>query len=188
MAELEIINGPLSIYWAPVGESYPAVSAAPSGNWALVGTSGAHNYHEDGVTVSHDKSVEFFRALASPYPRQSFITEADVMVSVRLVDKTLAQLRLALNQNTVTISSPISHVQLDVGLDPTEIALLVRGTGKSPQFSGGNLQYEIPRCVEEGSREWAYVKGEPVGSELNFRMIYDEGQSNPAGRLVVAIA
>ncbi len=188
MPELEIITGPLSVYWGPVGESYPAVSAAPVGNWVLVGTSGAHNYHEDGVSISHEKSVEYFRALASGYPRKAFITEADLIVSLTLVDQSLAQTRLALNQNTVTIASPISHIQLDVGLDVNEIALLVRGTGKSPQFSGGNLQYELPRVVEDGTREWAYVKGEPVGSELTFRLIYDEGNSNPGGRLVIAVA
>lgn len=188
MPELEIINGPLSVYWAPVGESFPAVADAPAGNWALIGTSGAHNYSEDGVTVSGEKSVEYFRALASGYPRKAFITESDLMVGVTLVDYTLAQLRLALNQNTVTTASPIAHIQLDVGVDVNEIALLVRGTGKSPQFSGGNLQYELPRVVEDGSREWGWIKGDPVGSELNFRLIYDEGQSNPGGRLVVAIA
>jgi hypothetical protein len=154
----------------------------------LIGTSGAHNYHEDGVSVLSEKNVEYFRALASGYPRKAFITEADLMVSVTLVDLSLAHLRLALNQNTVTTASPIEHTQLDVGLDVNEIALLVRGTGKSPQFVGGNLQYELPRVVEDGSRDWSFVKGEPVGSELNFRLIYDEGNSNPGGRFVIAIA
>lgn len=188
MPELEIVNGPLSVYWAPVGEAFPAVSAAPVGNWLLIGSSGAHNYSEDGVTVSTEKSVELFRALASPYPRKSFITEADVMVTIQMADLTLAQIRLALNQNVVTTASPIEHIQLDVGLDVNEIALLVRGTGKSPSFVGGNLQYELPRVIEENSQEYSFVKGEPAMAEMVFRVIYDEGQSNPAGRLVVAIA
>ena len=188
MPELEIITGPLTLYWGPVGEAFPAVADAPAGNWLQVGTSGAHNYHEDGVTITHEAAKEYFRALASPYPRKAFITEADLIVTVTLVDQSLAFTRLALNQNTVTIASPISHIQLDVGLDVNEIALLVRGTGKSPQFSGGNLQYELPRVVEDGSREWSFVKGDPVGSALSFRLIYDEGNSNPGGRLVIGIA
>jgi hypothetical protein len=188
MPELEIINGPLSLYWAPVGESFPAAADAPAGNWALIGTSGAHNYSEDGVTVGMEKSVEFFRALASGFPRKAFITEADITVTVTMADMTLAQMRLALNQNVVTSATPIEHIQLDIGVDVQEIALLVRGTGKSPQFSGGNLQYELPRVVEDGSRELSHVKGEPAMAELAFRLIYDEGETNPAGRLVVAIA
>lgn len=188
MPELEIVNGPLSLYWGPVGEPFPAVADTPAGNWLLIGTSGAHNYSEDGVTVSHEKSVEYFRGLASPYPRKAFITEADITITVSMADMTLAQMRLAFNQNVVTTASPIAHIQLDVGLDINEIALLVRGTGKSPQFIGGNSQYELPRVVEEGSRELSHVKGDPVLAELIFRVIYDEGQTNPAGRLVVAIA
>ncbi len=188
MPEIEIVNGPMEVYWGPTGEAFPAVADAVAGNWLRIGTSGAHNYHEDGVSVLSEKNVEYFRALASGYPRKAFISEADLMVGLTLVDLSLAHLRVALNQNTVTTASPIAHIQLDVGLDVNEIALLVRGAGKSPQFAGGNAQYELPRVVEDGSRDWSFVKGEPVGSELNFRVIYDEGQSNPGGRLVVAIA
>lgn len=188
MPELEIINGPLSVYWAPVGEAFPAVSAAPAGNWALIGTSGAHNYTDDGVTVRSEKSVEYFRALASPYPRKSFITEADVIVSVQLADFTLTQLRTALNQNVVVSDTGFDYIPLDVGSDVNEIAVLVRGTGKSPLFDGSNMQFELRRAMEDGSREWGFVKGEPVMSELNFRVIYDEGQTFPAGRIVQADA
>lgn len=185
MAELEIVNGPLSLYWAPVGEAYPAVSAAPAGNWTLIGTSGAHNYSEDGVTISMEKTTDFFRALASGFPRKAFISEADIMVNVQMADLTLQQIRLALNQNTVTVGAGVDEIQLDVGLDPQEIAVLVRGVGKSPQFAGGNLQWEIPRSVEAGTRELSHVKGEPALVELTFQLIYDEGQPNPAGRLLV---
>lgn len=186
MAEIEIINGPLTLYWAPVGEAFPAIGAAPAGNWLQVGTSGPHNYSEDGVVIATDKSIEYFRALASGHPRKSFLTEADITVTVNLADMTLAELRLALNQNVVTVGAGEDEISLDVGLDPTEIAILVRGEGKSPQFAGGNLQYELPRVIEEGSQEYSYVKGEPAMAELVFHVIYDEGNANPAGRLLVA--
>ena len=157
-------------------------------NWVQLGTSGAHNYSEDGVTVSMEKSVEYFRALASGFPRKAFISEADIIVTVQMADMALTHVRRALNENVVTTASPIDSIQLDIGVDITEIALLLRGVGKSPQFSGGNLQYELNRVVEEGSRELSHVKGEAVLVELTFRVIFDEGVANPAGRLVVAIA
>ncbi|MCP4871585.1 MAG: hypothetical protein GY898_22990 [Proteobacteria bacterium] len=185
MPELEIVNGPLSLYWAPVGEAFPTISAAPVGNWLLIGTSGPHNYTEDGVSVSLEKSVEFFRALASGYPRKSFISEADVIVTVQVADLSLSQIRLSLNNNTVTVGAGVDEIELDVGLDPTEMALLVRGVGKSPQFAGGNLQWEIPRCVEAASPELSHVKGEPAVAELTFQLIFNEGEANPAGRLLV---
>ena len=189
MAEIEIINGPLAVYWAPLTEAYPAIGAAPAGNWLLIGTSGALNYTEDGVIISHEKSLEYFRALASGYPRKAFITEADIIVKVTIADFTLSQLRLALNQNTVTSDAGgFDHMQMDVGLDVSEIALLIRGTGKSPLIAAGNLQFNIDKVVEEGSREWAFVKGEPVMSELNFRIIYNDGATYPVGRIIAADA
>ncbi|KKM61797.1 hypothetical protein LCGC14_1528110 [marine sediment metagenome] len=181
MAELEIVNGPLSVYWGPVGEGFPAADAAIAGNWLLIGTSGAHNYSEDGVSVNLEKSTEFFRALASPFPRKAFTPEADVMINFQMADITIAEMRLALNQNSVTVGGTVDSIQLDIGIDPTEIALLVRGVGKSPQFLGGNVQWDVPRVVEAGSRELSFVKGEPALVELNFQMIYDEGNPNPAG-------
>ena len=184
MPDIKIINGPLSLYWAPVGETFPAIGASPAGNWALIGSSGAHHYHEDGVVVKPEKSISYFRSLASGYPIKAFITEADVIVTVRMVDFTLAQLRLALNQNAITSDSGFDYGELDVGLDVNEIALLVRGTGKSPMSSGNNMQFNLNRVVEENSQEWSFVKGDPVVSELVFRVIYDVGQSFPAGRLL----
>ena len=189
MAEIEIINGPVSVYWAPLTEAYPAIGAAPAGNWALVGTSGPHNYTDDGVVISTNKNVEYFRALASGHPRKAFITEADIIYKVTMADFSLTQLRLALNQNTVTSDAGgFDHIQMDIGLDITEIALLIRATGKSPLIAGGNLQFNIDKVVEEGSREWAFVKGEPVMSELNFHVIYNEGASYPVGRILAADA
>jgi len=188
MPELEIINGPITVYWAPVGEAFTAIGSAPAGNWLKIGTSGDKNYSEDGVVVSMEKTVEYFRSLGSPFPRKGFITEADILVTVSMADMSLAQMRLALNQNVVTTSSPTDTIELDVGLDPSEIALMIRGEGKSPQLSGGAMQYQLNRVVEEGSRELAHIKGEPVMAELTFRVIYDDGVSNPAGALVVEIA
>ncbi len=188
MPELEIINGPLTLWWGPVGESYPAIGAAPAGNWVQIGTSGPLNYTEDGVVIRNEKSVEYFRSLGSAFPRKSFITEADNIIVVTVADMTLAALRLALNQNTVTAESGYDWISMDIGLDPTEIALFIRGIGKSPLFDGGNVQFEIDKVVEEGSRELSFVKGEPVGTELTFRTIYNDGATYPVGRILAADA
>lgn len=188
MPELEIINGPLEVWWGPVGEPFTVIGSPPAGNWMLLGTSGDKNYAEDGVIVSFNKSLEFWRSLGSPFPRKGFITEADIIITVTMADMTLAMMRLAFNQNAVTTSSPTDSIELDIGLDPSEIALQIRGEGKSPQLIGGALQYELNRVVEEGSHDLAHVKSDPVMAELVFRSIYDDGVANPAGRLVVEIA
>lgn len=188
MPELEIINGPVAVWWGPVGEAYPAIGAAPAGNWVQIGTSGAHNYFEDGVSVKSDKTLEFFRALGSGYPRKAWITQADNFVSVKVADMTLAQLRLALNQNAVTSDSGFDYISLDIGLDVSEIALLVVASGKSPLIAAGNLHFQFDKVVEAGSRDWLFVKGDAVGTELNFQIIYSDGATYPVGRILAADA
>jgi len=185
MAELELVNGPLEIYWGPVGETFTAIGASVAGNWVLLGTSGSKNYTEDGVKITGDKVTEVWRSLGSPYPRKAHITEADIFVEVNLKDYTLTQLRTGLNQSTVTSDGGgFDWIPLDVGLDVNEIAIQIRGVGKSPLLSGGHIQWNLPRLFENGSREWDFVKGEPVGSTLVFQAIYDEGATYPLGRIV----
>lgn len=184
---VEIINGPLSLYWAPVGESFPDVDAAPGGNWTLIGTSGADNYTEDGVEISHEKAYNVFRGLNSAYPIKAFRTEADIMVSVTLADLTLAQARLAFNNNTVGSDAgppSISTLDLDVSGDVAQMALLARGTGKSPEFDGGDAQLELNIVSEIGAQALTFVKGDPVGLTLEFQAFFDTVNSE-LGRLVV---
>lgn len=186
---LEIINGPLELYWAPVGEAFPAVNAAPAGAWTLIGSSGSVNYHEDGVSLAFDKSFEVFRGLGNTYPLKTFITETDAFARVRMVDLTLAQFRLAFNNNAVTVDAgppAIEHMDLDVGSDLVEMALLVRGEGKSPQFATGNVQFELNRVVNTGSHEMTFSKGEPAGVDLEFRIMLDANDA--VGRVVVQTA
>lgn len=189
MAELEIINGPVTVWWGPVGETFTAIGAAVAGNWVQIGTSAAHNYSEDGVSIRTEKSINLWRALGSGYPRKAFLTEADLFVTVSLADFTLAQLRTALNQNVVTSDGGgFDWMEFDVGLDPTEIALLIRAAGKSPLIASGNLQFNLNRVVEVGSQNYNFSKGDPVMGELEFQVIYDEGVSYPVGRIVAADA
>lgn len=186
---LEIVNGPLELYWAPVAEPFPDVDAAPDGNWALIGSSGSVNYHEDGVTLAFDKSFEVFRGLGNTYPLKTFITETDAFARVRMVDLTLEQFRLAFNNNAVTVDvgpPEIETVDLDVGSTIVEMALLVRGASKSPQFETGNLQFELNRVVNTGSHEMTFSKGEPAGVDLEFRIMLDSNDA--VGRVVVQTA
>lgn len=189
MTPLEIINGPLSLYWAPVGEAFPAVDAAPVGNWALIGTSGANNYTEDGVTLAFNKSIEVFRGLGTTFPLKAFVTETDVFVRVEMADLSLTQFRQAMNLNAVNVDAgppEIEDINLDIGADPNDLALLVRGVSKSPQFLTGNLQFELNRVIETASHELSFVKGEPVGVNLEFQVLLDS--AGAVGRIVVQTA
>lgn len=186
---LEIINGPLEIYWAPVGEAFPAVDAAPAGNWALIGSSGSTNYTEDGVSIVFDKTFDVFRGLGNTYPLKAFLTETDAFVRVALADMTLAQMRMAFNLNAVAVDAgppAINSVDLNISTTLSEMALLVRGASKSPEFATGNLQFELNRVVETGSHELNFVKGDAASVNLEFQMMLDDNDA--VGRLVAQTA
>ncbi len=176
MARIELVNGPIELYWAAVGTVFPAVDAAPS-TFTLVGTSGDENYAEDGVSINLDQTLEIFRSLGSAHPIHPFRTEQEITVTVTLHDLKLDQLRVAMDLLATTdAAGPPSTraIGLDYGLSVSDVALLVRGTGKSPELAGANIQFEINRAVEMGAHELSFVKGEPVGLELEFLALLDD--------------
>ena len=76
MSDLNIINGPLSLYFAAVGATFPLVDDDPPTGFTLIGTSGAKNYMEDGVSVSLNQSIEAFRGLGSTTALKAVSTES----------------------------------------------------------------------------------------------------------------
>ena len=192
MSDLNIVNGPLSLYFAAVGTTFPLVDDDPPTGFTLIGTSGAKNYMEDGVSVAMNQSVEEFRGLGSTIALKAFRTEEEVIVSVQMADLTLAEVRRALNENAVTNTAASSgipgkdEINLNRNADVNTIALLVRGLGKSPQFAAGNLQFELDKAYEGGSQEMTFVKGEPAGVLLEFHALEDDAGN--VGRLLVQTA
>ncbi len=177
-----LIVGPVEIWFAPAGTAFPLINGAPSGSFTKVGTDGSKDYSEDGVTCSHPQTMEVFRGLGSTGPRKIFRTEEDLMIALLSHDISLEQYALALNQNTVTTTAPasgiagIKEIPLHRGAEVAQIALLVRGVGKSPYDpSGGtfNIQYQVPIVSQVGEPEVVFEKGVPAGLELEFQAIED---------------
>jgi len=176
MACIEIVNGPMELYWAPVGEPFPDVDVAPAGNWVFVGSSGALNYDEDGVVLQMEQTIEYFRPLGSTHNSCAFRTEQEILVTVTMVDLSLDQLRIGMNLNaTAALVGPPAtlEIDLDYGTVVNDMALLVRGDTKSPELAGGGLQVELNRVVEQASHELEFIKGEPAGVELEFMALVD---------------
>lgn len=189
----EIIAAPFSAYWAPVGEAFPAIDAAPAGNWTLIGKNGDQNYSDEGITVAHSETMEMFRAVGGTGPRKVSRTEEDLMIRFTLWDLTLEQYALALNNNTVAATAAGSGTagfkELGTyrGCDVSTLALLLRGTF-SPEGAGWNTQYEVPLCVHTGSPEPVFAKNAPAGLALEFTALEDpsaSAEANRFGRLVV---
>lgn len=193
MEPFEIIAAPFSVYWAPVGEAFPLIDAAPAGNWALIGTSGDENYSEEGVTLVHSQTIEKARPAGSTGARKAFRTAEDMMIRFTMWDMKLEQYNKALNNNAVATTAAGSGtagfkaLNLYRGLDVALMALLVRGD-VSPEGDSWKTQYQIPVCYQSGSPEPVFRKGNPIGLALEFDVLEDPSASSSAekfGKLIV---
>ena len=179
----EIIASPFEAYWAPYGTTFPLIDAAPAAPWALIGKAGAKNMSPDGITVTHDQTIERFFMLGGTLPRKVARTEENMMVGFTLHDMTLEQYRLAVNSNAVATNAAASGVagfkqlSLSRGPDVTVLSLLLRGP--SPENDAWNMQFEVPAAVEGGSPEAVFAKGEPAGLALEFSIIEATGGELP---------
>lgn len=177
-APFEIIAKPLTLYLAPVGTAFPNIDAAPAAAWVKVGTSGDKNYEEDGVTVSHDQSIEGFRPAGGTGLRKVFRTEEDLAIGVTLADLSPDQYAKAINNAAVTTVAAATgvagqkHFSLQRGLEVALFALLARG--KSTVNDAFNAQYEVPIAYEGGSPAPVHSKGAAAGLELSFMAIEDD--------------
>jgi hypothetical protein len=188
----EIIGAPLTLYVAPVGTAFPLVSAAPGGSWTKIGTSGARNYTEEGVTVSNPQALTKFRSAGSAGVRKAFRTEDDFMVKVVLADMSPEMVANGMNSNVITTVGPSSGVPgtkklgLSRGLKVATMALLARGA--SPEGDDMVAQYEVPLCYQSGSPSPVFTKGQAAGWELEWTAIEDPNATSDDelyGRLVI---
>lgn len=185
MQPYEIIGAPLTLYLANVGTSFPAIDAVPSGSWFKIGTSGDKNYDEDGVTVQHDQNIEVFRGAGTTGPRKAWRTEEDLLISVPLADVSPEQYAKILDDAAITTTAQSSGVAgnkafpLNQGLTVTAFALLARGL--SPVDDSLAAQYEVPMCIQSGSPEPQYTKGQAAILECEFMTL--EHASSGFGQL-----
>lgn len=193
-APLEIIAVPSDVYWGELGVAFPKVDEVPDPtDWNLLGTSGSLNYGDsEGVTVTHNQTIQKFRALGDCGVRKNFRTEEDQMVQLNLVDVTLEQYRLALNNNAITTvpagpNAGYKKIGLSRGFNIKTVQLLVRALA-SPEMTNGAMQYEIPRCQFTGSPQAKFMKGTPVGLAVEYTALVDPDAASADerfGRLIV---
>ena len=191
MSSEVIIAGPYTLWLAPVGTAIPQVNVAPPIAWVRVGTGGDVNYDEDGVTVSHVAKKELVRSAGRTGAVKAFITEEDLMISLKLMDISLEQYATALNKLAPTtvaagVGTPgTKRIGLSQGAVPTEYAMLCRGA--SPYGANFTAQYEVPRCFQSGDAKPVFKKGKPATLELEFMALEDLSVASPLerfGRLI----
>lgn len=190
-APFEIIISPFEVFVAPVGESYPLINATPAGNWVKLGTSGNKNMGEEGVTVVHDQTIDFWRAYGTTGPVKASRSSEDLKVSFTLADLTLEEYTRIIQAVTVVDNAESSgvagfrEINLRRGLDVYQVALLTKGDG--PYGSGFSAQFEVPRVVQSGSPSVVFLKNTPAMLTMEFTALEDADASSDAerfGRLI----
>jgi hypothetical protein len=180
VAPFNQLVGALKVYIAPVGTAAPAVNAAPSGSWALLGPT------DGGQQIAHMGALTYFRDDDHQGPVKAVRPEEDVRVSMTVVGLTLenyaAVLHTATNVDTDVGPPAIKSMPLKRGAGPTQYALLLRGTALSPYgaFPG---QYIIPKGVFDGEPEPAFTKDSRAGLSVEFRALEDDTQAEAADSL-----
>lgn len=190
----EIITSPLTVWIAPLGTAFPAMTEEPGAPWALLGTNGARSTAPSGVVLTHQQTWA-----ASPPPAGQTISSAmsleaeELRLRVELLDLSLEQYSLALGSNTVAVveAAPGLHGTRTIGLSigsrgGQELALLARGP--SPYVGGMMAQYEVPCCKEAGSPQLVFTGRAPTGLLVEFRALPDAAATSEEfrfGRLIV---
>lgn len=191
----QIVAGPFEVYVAPVGETFPSIDTSPpSGNWTLLGTNGAEEYNEDGVTVAHEETIEDFRMLGATGAVKSNRSSESLAVRLTLHDLTLEQYAAALNFNSVTTTAAgagtqgFREIPMYRGFTVAQRAILVRGVGQSPYGDSYNMDFQIPRARVASSPEVVFQKGQPAGLALEFMALIDLNAASDAERFGKIIA
>lgn len=194
MEPFEILAAPYTVWLAPTGEAFPAVTTAPGANWVRLGSSGDENYGDDGVSVQHTQSIETWRG-QSVAPVKAWRTEEGLVVGFTLHDISAAQYARILDDATVTqtaagVGTPGTDAfPLSRGDQVKVWALLARGL--SPGGDDFVAQYQVPVVFQQAEPEPTYQKGEPAGLACEFMALKDPNAASTRerfGKLVIQTA
>lgn len=186
-AYAEVIGNPYSIWVAPVGTTPPAIDAAPSASWFLLGTNGINNQGSDGVTVNLGETISSFTPAGDTLKVKDWRTDEDLSVAFSLVDLTVEQFAKIMDDAAVTTVAASSGVagqkslKLKRGINLKYYALLARGLSPYDDGTGAfNAQYEFTRVCQTGSQAPKYLKGTPAELAVEFSIRGDVAGNDPA--------
>ena len=183
MDQYSILTGVGSIYIAPVGTAFTALTATPSGAWRSLGET------QDGVDVEHDEKIERIRTDQRTGAVKATRTEESLMVKTKLAEATLENLADALGVTVTDTAAGVGtigtrEIPFYRGAAVEEYAVIIRGY--SP-YLDGPAQYEIPRGFFGKVDAIKYEKGKNASIPITFESLEDLNAASAEdrfGRLV----
>jgi len=193
MMPFEIIMAPADIYLAYEGEPFPAIDAAPTGNWMPLGTAGKRNQSEKGVIITHGQTLKEHFTTGSSGPVKVVRTGESLSISVEIEDMTLEQYAKALNGmglGSIAQGSGVAGAKtmpMRQGIDVTTFALLIRSY--SPYGDGMNFQYQIPKVYQSSSPKVMFDgNGSAATLALEYKALEDPNADSDSLRFGLLIA
>jgi len=187
----EILVGAGEVWYAPVGETYPLIDAAPAGNWALLGET------DGGVQLIFREATTNHRTDHVTGPIKVTRQEEEVVVQASIAEATLEAIGAILGQTVVTTApgggaAGIREVPLKRSVLMNELAFLFRGDSPYEPESGVGTapypaQYELPRGYLGGEIGSSFTKDGKTLYPYEFIVLEDFDQATAAeqfGRLV----
>lgn len=170
MAEpFEIMATPFDVYLAPAGTAKPDIDADLTSlpDWVLLGTRGADEYDEAGITVTHEQTQELYRGLRGTGPVKAFRTSEGLTLGFTLNDLTIESYAKVVNDASVVSAGGTKSVALHQGPQVSTFALLAISPD-GPYGDGAPCQYWIPVVQQSGSPAVVHKKGTAAGLALVF--------------------
>jgi hypothetical protein len=196
----EIIAFPYTLYLGPGGTAMPTLAEIATAEekyekgevgaltgFKRIGTSGALNYGEGGVTATHSQTLQFFTGSGATMPRKSWRTDEAIEIALELADLSAKQYAYILDNATITTVAGVTgsaekpgeeHFSLYKGpLVYNYAALLV---GISPMNANYKAAYYMPACYQSANPAPKYtLKGGPALLALQFVSIIEEQGKYP---------
>lgn len=174
-APFNVVVYPLTVYVAPTGTTFPAIDDDETGFdplWKKLGTAGAHDYDDSGVTTSHAGTTETFSGAISTVARKAFRTTEEFKLGFNLVDLSPEQYALIMDRagiTTVAVGVGVAgekSFSVLRGITVETYALLARGL--STVEDSQNYQIEVAVCYQSGDPAPVFAKGAPAMLAVEF--------------------
>lgn len=189
MDPYEIVVGPLAIYLATAVEAMDDVNVAPTGNWALLGTSGDESYAEAGIVVTHSQTMRQTFAVGATGPLKANRQQEQLTIGLTLMDLSVAEYTKVLNGTTKsTDTTPnIDYIGLRRGPDVKVWSLTAWGDLMSPA-GAFDMSFYIPRCYQSGDPALTFSKDAEAALAVTFTALEHQSAATDEerfGRLIV---
>lgn len=172
----EMISGPLTVYTAPEGTSFPEISATPPSPWGLLGTNGDRSISDDGLSVNFEEEMNGQMALGSTAIQKLFRVSEEITFDFSLLDVTAETFAIAMSGLSVSQvpagvgSAGYRSVPLLRGFNVSNLAFLMRG--KSPyQDDTMFAQFWVPKGYASFNGELQYQKGEAAMITISLMVL-----------------